>query len=159
MKQFFKRHIRVKVDEEELVADLIDAKNGIYEVKEYFWYTIRYRGITYKFMLPPGFRTNFASVPKWAWWAFHPTENQMLIASCVHDFILNEQRQKNLLREVIVDGQSRQISEVIDGFLAADLFFFALSQEGSYNLITRQFLRLCVKGYYFCTLKGWVSVK
>jgi hypothetical protein len=159
VKVFFKRYIRLNVGSSVINAKLVDPRAGIYELQQMFSYYIRYRGVSYVFIIPKGFLTNFATVPKWAWGIFHPTENAMLVAACVHDFILNEQRQTNIGRNVVVDGNLKPISEVIDGFLAADLFFFSLSQEGSYNLLVRQFLRLCVKGYYFASLKGWVRVR
>lgn len=158
MKPFFKRRIEAQVGIQRLKARLIYPKRGIYVLEEDFLYTIRYLGRTYEFYIPKGFHTNFASVPKWAWRFFHPTENEILVASCVHDFVLNEFKQEWLPRTVTIDGVIHQIKDAIDGFLAADLFFFSLSQEGSYNLLTRQFLRLCVKGFYFCTLKGWIKI-
>lgn len=161
MDSFFKRKIDLKVGDSFLRAKLFDARNGLYVLLEEFQYHIRYRGRSYTFTIPAGFITNFASVPKPFWRFFHPVENKMLVASCVHDFILNEfyKRQPFLTRTIQVDGNSTEISDCIDGFLAADLFFFSLSQEGSYNLPVRQFLRLCVKGWHFCTLKGWIPVK
>ena len=155
---FFKRRIIVKVGRSTINAKLIDAQQGLYELQEDFLYSIRYRGNTYEFNIPAGFFTNFASVPRWAWKFFHPTDNEMLVASCVHDFVLNEFNQDWLPRVVCVDGVEVPIC-TIDGFTAADLFFFSLSQEGSYNLPVRQFLRMCVKGFYFCTLRGWIPIK
>lgn len=159
MNLFFKKKIYLQVGTSSLSAVLIDAKKGLYQLEENFVYQIRYRGVTYEFNIPRGFITNFATVPKVFWALFHPTDERMLVASCVHDFVLNEQRDPQLTRDVNVDGQVRKIHEVIDGFLAADLFFFTMSQEGSYNLPVRQLLRICVKGWYFGTLKGWVKVR
>lgn len=158
MSLFFPRHISVKVGSSKILASLVNARKGIFILTEPFQYSIRYHGVTYEFNIPIGFKTNFASVPKWAWKLFHPLDERLLVASCVHDFVLNEQRQTDISRKVTVDGEEVEIHEVIDGFLAADLFFFSLSQEGSYNLPIRQLLRLCVKGWYFSTLKGWVKV-
>lgn len=161
MTEFFQPRFVLNVGGSTLKANLIDKKRGLYALDEEFMYTIRYKGKSYLFVLPAGFITNFATVPRFAWKLFHPTDPRLLVASCVHDFVLNEfaELQPDLTRTIWVDGTSTQISDVIDGFLAADLFFFSLSQEGSYSLPVRQFLRLCVKGYYFSTLKGWGKIR
>lgn len=155
----FEPIIDVRVGTSAIKAKLVDPKKGIYALEEEFTYLIRYKGKSYEFNIPSGFITNFASVPRFAWDLFHPTAPEMIVASCVHDFVLNEFRQTWIPRTVKVDGVERLISDVIDGFLAADIFFFSMSQEGSYNLPVRQLLRACVKGFYLATLKGWVKVK
>lgn len=155
----FEPYIAVQVGTSWIKARLTDSLKGLYVLEEDFKYFIRYKGKSYEFDIPTGFITNFASVPRFAWELFHPTAPEMLVASCVHDFVLNEFKQTWIPRTVKVDGIERLISEVIDGFLAADLFFFSMSQEGSYNLPIRQMLRACVKGFYLATLKGWVKVK
>jgi len=155
----FEPYIEVQVGTSSIKARLTDPIKGLYVLEEDFRYFIRYKGKSYEFDIPKGFITNFATVPRFAWRLFHPTAPEMLVASCVHDFVLNEFKQTWISRNVKVDGIDMLINEVIDGFLAADLFFFSLSQEGSYNLPIRQFLRGCVKGFYLATLKGWVKVK
>lgn len=156
----FSYKIERQIGSSKLNAVLKHQSNHIYELLEPFNYSIRYKGNTYEFVIPKGFLTNFASVPRPFWSLFHPLDERMLVASCVHDYVLNENShlQPNLLRIVKIDGMTKQISDCIDGFLAADLFFFSLSQEGSYTLPVRQVLRMFVKGYYSLTLKGWVRV-
>ena len=103
---FFKLRIEKMVGGSTLKAKLIDAQKHLYKLEEEFEYTIRYRGVSYIFKIPCGFITNFASVPKPFWKLFHPLEDRLLVASCVHDFVLNEfgSMQPNLTRTIFVDG-------------------------------------------------------
>lgn len=161
MKLYFPTIIKKQVQRSILHASMLVVREGLYSLDEDFFYEIKWKGTIYGFHLPTGFITNFASVPKCFWRFFNPTDEHLLVASCVHDYILNEFHtyQPQLSRIVIIDGVESDINETIDGFLASDLFFGALKQEKSYNSFIRHFLRLCVKGFYFLTTKGFFKVK
>lgn len=155
---FFKTEIHHPTCQGVIKCNLVSEKDGLYSFAEAFNYVVYYYGNKYEFELPVGYLTNFASVPKWAWRFFHPVENGMLVASCIHDYVVNEfyKKQPTLSRQIKINDRTANVDTEIDGFLAADLFFAVLYQEGSYNMIVRQFLRGCVKGYFYSTLKGWV---
>lgn len=169
MKLFFKRKIIKSVGISRINANLIDAAKGLYQLEEPFEYVVTFDGEPYRFIIPEGFITNFASVPKIFWNIFHPTDDGMLVASCIHDYVLGENLhlQPELSRKVFVRKTEYRNGELfcirrtwvdidgeIDGYLAADLFIETLRQQLSYNKFIRLFLKTCIKGYYFLTLKG-----
>lgn len=158
-KKFFPKHIYKHVGNGKLSAILIDEEHRLYMLQKDFVYEVVLDESVFEFRIPKGFITNFASVPKPFWRFFHPVNDEMLVASCVHDYILGENIhiQEWVNRVVTIDGIVYEIDKIINGYTAADLFIEVLKKEASYSEALRLFLSLCVKGYYFLTLHGYIK--
>lgn len=156
---FFPKRIYKSVGGNKLDAVLINREHRLYQLQRDFVYHLPYKECNFEFRIPKGFITNFASVPKQFWNLFHPVNEDMLVASCIHDYLLGENLhiQEWVTRVVTIDGVVFEVDKIMNGYQAADIFIEVLKKEASYSEALRIFLSICVKGYYFMTLNGYIK--
>lgn len=131
-------------------AVLVDAEQGLYRLIEDFTYSIPFRGKVFTFNIPKGFYTNFATIPLFMRKFLHPVDKGFIVASTIHDFVLNEFKvlQSDLTREYLIDGITCYIQDTLDWSESADLFHVIMIQEDAFNERFRRLFTGMVKSWY-----------
>jgi hypothetical protein len=62
-----------------------------------------------KFVIPEGFETDLASVPKLLWWLIPPFDDRFLIAALVHDFLYRVEVPAGKISRSDADGVFRRL--------------------------------------------------
>jgi len=62
-------------------------KSGYWITMDDVIVTVNFRDRKYSYVVPVGFETDFASVPRALWWFISPTDYPALRASLLHDYL------------------------------------------------------------------------
>lgn len=75
-----------------LILEEIEYKNSVqyWRLYEDFYYEIGAEGSGQEILIPKGFVTDFASIPRWLWWIV-PPYGKYNKAAVVHDFLYKKQ--------------------------------------------------------------------
>ncbi len=64
-----------------------DPVAGLYRTAAPFSYDVGFKGSALTIVVPAGFATDLASVPRWLWWLFPRDDPQYAAAAVLHDYL------------------------------------------------------------------------
>ena len=84
------------------VTTPVENSTELHEVVERFAFTVYYfGGMSMTLQVPVGYKTDFASIPRFLWWLWPPSSPKHLHASVCHDYLLTDTRVPRFISDII----------------------------------------------------------